>query len=121
MTARVVNLAQKFAQIRDHWNPRLAGELNGQHVRLVKLLGEFTWHHHDHEDEMFLVVDGELEMRLRDRVERVRAGEFIIVPRGTEHCPYAEGEVQVLLFEPAGTLNTGNVREARTRDQLQAI
>lgn len=121
MTGQVVNLAQKFAQIDDHWHPRLAAELNGQHVRLVKLLGEFTWHHHEHEDEMFLVVDGVLQMRFRDRTEIVHAGEFIVVPRGTEHCPYAAQEVQVLLFEPAGTVNTGNVREARTRDSVPSV
>ncbi|MCU0952351.1 MAG: cupin domain-containing protein [Burkholderiaceae bacterium] len=117
----VVNLKDAFSRFSDHWNPRLAGELNGQHVRLVKFQGEFTWHAHADEDEMFLVVDGEFDMRLRDRTERVRAGEFIIVPRGTEHCPYAEREVQVLLFEPAGTVNTGAVREARTRDHVAAI
>ncbi|GIL03922.1 MAG: mannose-6-phosphate isomerase [Betaproteobacteria bacterium] len=117
----VVNLAQKFAQFDDHWNPRLAGELNGQHVRLVKFQGAFPWHRHEHEDEMFLVVAGEFDMRFRDRTERVRAGEFIIVPRGTEHCPYAEREVHVLLFEPAGTVNTGNVIEARTRGAPERI
>jgi mannose-6-phosphate isomerase-like protein (cupin superfamily) len=125
MSGRVVNLAQKFAQIHDHWHPHLAGELNGQHVRLVKLKGEFTWHHHDNEDELFLVVEGELQMRLRepsgDRTELVRPGEFIIVPRGVEHCPYAEREAHVLLFEPASTVNTGNVVEARTRDAVPAV
>jgi mannose-6-phosphate isomerase-like protein (cupin superfamily) len=117
----VVNLKDKFARFSDHWNPRLAGELNGQHVRLVKFQGEFIWHAHADEDEMFLVFVGEFDMRFRDRVERVRAGEFIIVPRGTEHCPYAEREVQVLLFEPAGTVNTGAVREARTRDHVPVV
>jgi mannose-6-phosphate isomerase-like protein (cupin superfamily) len=128
VTGQVVNLAQKFAQIHEHWHPHLAGELNGQHVRLVKLKGEFTWHQHAHEDEMFFVVAGVLEMRLRggegqkgDRTEVVRPGEFIIVPRGVEHCPYAEDEVQVMLFEPASTVNTGNVREARTRDAVPAV
>ena len=124
MSLTVVNLKEKFAAISDHWHPRLAAELNGQHVRLVKLLGEFTWHAHEHEDEMFFVVDGELTMRLRpaqggDRV--VRAGEFIVVPRGTEHCPYAEREVQVMLFEPAATVNTGNVVEARTRSAVPTV
>jgi mannose-6-phosphate isomerase-like protein (cupin superfamily) len=119
--AGVVNLASKFAQINDHWNPRLAGELNGQHVRLVKFQGEFTWHHHEHEDELFYVVVGEFDMQFRDRAERVKAGEFIIVLRGTEHCPFAEREVQVMLLEPATTVNTGNVQEARTRSHLSTI
>ncbi|MFN7571150.1 MAG: cupin domain-containing protein [Betaproteobacteria bacterium] len=122
---RSVNLAEKFAQFADHWNARLAGELNGQQVRLVKFQGSFTWHHHAQEDELFFVVRGEFDMRLREggleRVERVRAGEFIIVPRGTEHCPYAEREVEVMLFEPASTRNTGNVRDDRTRDTLQGV
>jgi mannose-6-phosphate isomerase-like protein (cupin superfamily) len=122
---RAVNLAEKFAAFSDHWHPRLAGELNGQHVRLVKFQGEFVWHRHDHEDELFLVIDGEFDMRLREggveRSERVRAGEFIIIPRRTEHCPAAEREVQVLLFEPAETLNTGNVRDERTRAAVTAV
>jgi mannose-6-phosphate isomerase-like protein (cupin superfamily) len=117
----VVNLQDRFAKFADHWHPRLVGELNGQHVRLVKFQGPFTWHHHESEDEMFFVVDGEFDMRFRDRTERVRAGEFIIVPRGVEHCPYAEREVSVMLFEPAGTVNTGNVREERTRDHVPQV
>lgn len=117
----VVNLASKFARINDHWNPRLAGELNGQHVRLVKFQGEFTWHQHEHEDELFYVVAGEFDMQFRDRTERVKVGEFIIVPRGTEHCPFAEREVQVMLLEPATTVNTGNVQEERTRRHVATI
>lgn len=117
----VVNLREKFSAFSDHWHPRLVGELNGQHVRLVKFQGPFTWHRHDHEDELFLVIDGEFEMRFRDRTERVCAGEFIIVPRGVEHCPYAQHEVSVMLFEPAGTVNTGNVREERTRDHVPQV
>ena len=117
----VINIGQKFAQFSDHWNPRLVAELNGQHVRLVKFQGEFTWHQHDLEDEMFLVVKGEFDIRFRDRTQRLRAGEFIIVAHGIEHCPYAEHEVHVMLFEPASTVNTGNVREARTRDALTRI
>lgn len=122
---RAVNLAEKFAAIGDHWYPRLAGELNGQHVRLVKFQGEFVWHRHEREDELFLVVEGEFDMRLREggveRSERVRKGEFIVIPRGVEHCPVAEREVQVLLFEPAETLNTGNVRNERTRQTVNAV
>jgi mannose-6-phosphate isomerase-like protein (cupin superfamily) len=118
---RVVNVAEKFDRFADHWNPKVVGELNGQQVKLVKLLGEFTWHHHEHEDELFYVVRGTLQMRFRDRTETVGPGEFIIVPRGVEHCPVAVEEVQVMLFEPAGVLNTGNVREARTRDQLDHL
>jgi len=111
-----VNLAEKFRRIQDHWNPRIAGELNGQHVKLVKFQGEFVWHRHEHEDEMFLVVEGQFRMEFRDRAVELEAGEFLIVPRGVEHRPVAEAEVSVLLFEPAGTLNTGNVRSARTVD-----
>lgn len=109
-----VNLAQKFAAIGEYWSPRIVGELNGQHVKLAKLKGEFVWHQHDHEDELFLVVHGTLRMRLRDREIVIREGEFVIVPRGVEHLPVADDEVHVLLFEPAGTLNTGNVENERT-------
>ncbi len=112
-----VNLAEKFAQIRDHWNPRIVGELNGQHVKLVKFQGPFVWHHHEHEDELFLVVAGAFRMEFRDRSIELKAGEFLIVPRGVEHRPVADEEVQVLLFEPAATLNTGNVRNERTVDR----
>jgi mannose-6-phosphate isomerase-like protein (cupin superfamily) len=116
-----VNLAEKLAHITDYWSPRVAGELNGQHVKLVKLKGEFVWHHHEHEDEMFLVIKGRLLMRLRDGYLTIDEGEFLIVPRGVEHQPVAEDEVHVLLFEPAGTLNTGNVRDERTVDDPARI
>lgn len=112
-----VNLAAAFDRITDHWNPRIAAELNGQQVKLVKLEGEFVWHHHEHEDELFLVVQGELDLHLRDRVVTLRAGEFYVVPRGVEHKPVAGREAHVLLLEPAGTVNTGNVRDARTVDR----
>lgn len=102
-----VNLKAKLAQFRDHWSPKIVGELNGQHVKLVKFQGEFVWHHHEHEDEMFLVVEGRFRMDFRDREQWLEAGEFLIVPRGVEHRPVAPDEVSVLLFEPAGTLNTG--------------
>jgi len=116
-----VNLAEKFALFSDHWNPRIVGELNGQHVKLVKLAGEFVWHRHEREDELFLVVRGSMELHFRDRVVELAEGEFCIVPRGVEHKPVAAREAAVLLFEPAATLNTGNVREARTRAELERI
>jgi len=116
-----VNLADKLASFSEHWSPRIVGELNGQHVKLVKFQGEFVWHHHDDEDELFLVVHGSFRMEYRDEggVERsmqIGEGEFVVVPRGVEHRPCANEEVHVLLFEPAGTLNTGNVRSDRTVD-----
>ncbi len=112
--AEKVVLAEKLAQFSEHWSPRIVGELNGQHVKLVKFVGEFVWHHHDHEDELFLVVSGSFEMQFRDRTVPLREGEFLIVPRGVEHRPVAAEEVSVLLFEPAGTVNTGSAGGART-------
>lgn len=109
-----VNLAEKLARFSAHWEPKIVAELNGQHVKLVKFLGPFTWHHHDHEDEMFLVVKGAFDMEFRDRTVTIREGEFIVVPRGVEHRPNAQSEVEVLLFEPVTTLNTGNVINERT-------
>ncbi len=109
-----VNLAEKLALFRDHWSPKVVGELNGQHVKLVKFRGEFIWHKHDHEDELFLVVSGRFRMDFPDRQVSVEEGEFLIVPRGVEHRPVADEEVHVLLFEPASTLNTGDVRDGRT-------
>lgn len=116
-----VNLAQKLELFHDHWKPRVVADLNGQQVKLVKFHGPFVWHHHENEDEMFLVVRGSFRMEFRERVVEIREGEFIIVPRGTEHRPVAEQEVSVLLFEPAATLNTGNVRNDRTVEQLERI
>ena len=110
----VVNLREKLASFSEPWQPKIVGELNGQHVKLAKLAGEFVWHAHEHEDELFYVVEGELQMQYRDRTERIRAGEFVIVPRGVEHCPRAEREVHVMLFEPASTVNTGTAGGART-------
>ena len=109
-----INLAEKFGAFTEHWQPRIVGELNGQHVKIAKLQGEFVWHHHEHEDEMFLVIEGTLQIAFRDRVVTLREGELCIVPRGVEHKPVAEGEVKVMLFEPASTLNTGNVENERT-------
>jgi mannose-6-phosphate isomerase-like protein (cupin superfamily) len=109
-----VNLTEALASFAEHWQPRIVGELNGQHVKVVKLQGEFVWHHHEHEDELFLVLKGSMTMQLRDGDVVLREGEFFIVPRGVEHRPAAEEEVHILLFEPAGTLNTGNVTNERT-------
>lgn len=110
-----VNVAEKLASFSEQWSPRIIGELNGQYVKLVKIHGEFVWHHHEHEDEMFLVVNGSFVLRLSDGEIRVSEGEFVIVPRGVEHQPYAEEECHIMLFEPATTLNTGNIRNERTR------
>ena len=109
-----VNLAEKLGRFSDPWNPRIVGELNGQHVKLVKILGEFAWHKHEAEDELFLVVAGRFVMEFRDHEVGVEAGEFLIVPRGVEHRPVAEAEAHILLFEPAGTLNTGDAHDSRT-------
>jgi mannose-6-phosphate isomerase-like protein (cupin superfamily) len=109
-----VSLAEKFAKISKHWDPKIVGALNGQHVKLVKFQGSFVWHHHEAEDELFLVVDGGFTMHFRDRAVVLREGEFIIVPRGVEHRPEAQAEVHVLLFEPASTVNTGNAWGAMT-------
>jgi len=109
-----VTLAEKLTRFSRHFEPKIVGELNGQHVKLVKFQGEFVWHCHEHEDEMFLVVSGEFDMQFRDRTVRVGEGEFIIVPRGVEHCPKAEREVAVMLFEPASTVNTGTAGGEKT-------
>ena len=109
-----VNLAEKLGRFTEHWSPRIVGELNGQHVKLVKLEGDFVWHHHAKEDELFLVLHGQLFIHLRDRTIELAEGEFCIVPRGVEHKPAAPVEAHVLLLEPASTLNTGNVRNERT-------
>ncbi len=116
-----VNLREKLSLFSDYWNPRIVGELNGQLVKLAKLEGEFIWHQHDNEDELFLVLEGRLTIELRDKSVVLEEGEFFIVPRGVEHKPVAEGEVHVLLFEPTSTLNTGKVRNELTRDQLETI
>jgi mannose-6-phosphate isomerase-like protein (cupin superfamily) len=116
-----INIRQKLEQFSDYWNPRILGELNGQHVKAVKLKGEFVWHHHDHEDELFLVTKGKLKMEFREKTVEVNEGEFIIVPRLTEHRPVADEEVHLLLFEPISTLNTGNVENEKTRKELERI
>ena len=116
-----INLKSKLESFDDYWNPRIVGELNGQHVKIAKLKGEFVWHHHDEEDELFLVLEGRLTMRFRDRTVQLDPGEVLVVPRGVEHLPVAEDEVHVLMFEPASTLNTGNVTNERTRANLERI
>jgi mannose-6-phosphate isomerase-like protein (cupin superfamily) len=116
-----VNLREKLARFHDHWNPRIVGESNGQHVKLVKFRGEFVWHRHDHEDELFLVVKGRFRMDFQDRQVWLGEGESLIVPGGVEHRPVADEEVHVLLFEPDTTLNTGVVRDGRTVDEPERI
>ncbi len=121
MNIEKVSIVEKMRLIKDHWNPKIAGELNGQHVKFVKLMGEFVWHKHDDEDELFLVIEGQLKMELRDKTIEINSGEFLIVPKGVEHKPVADAEVQVMLFEPASTLNTGNLKNERTREVLEKI
>lgn len=121
MTYETVNLAEKFSTFTDYYHPRIVGELNDFHVKVVKLKGEFVWHHHENEDEMFLVVKGKLQMRLRDREVMIGPGEFFIVPRGVEHMPVAEEETHIVLIEPKTTLNTGNIRNERTVAELERI
>ena len=116
-----VNLAEKLSQFSDYFNPRVAGELNGQQVKLVKFQGEFVWHHHDTEDELFYVVKGSFDMHLRDKIITISEGEFLIVPHGVEHKPVAEKEVEIMLFEPASTLNTGNIENELTKKELDII
>ena len=116
-----VNLREKFSLFSDRFQPKIAGELNGQHVKLVKVFGPFVWHHHDNEDELFLVIHGRLRIEFRDRDIWLEEGEFLVVPRGVEHRPVADEEAHILLFEPAGTLNTGNVEGKLTATVLERI
>ncbi len=116
-----VNIADKLAQFDEQWSPKIVGQVNDFHVKLVKLEGEFVWHHHEEEDELFLVVSGSMVIKFRDRDVRLDEGEFLIVPRGIEHKPVAEREAHVLLLEPASTLNTGNVRSERTLEELERL
>jgi mannose-6-phosphate isomerase-like protein (cupin superfamily) len=110
----VVNLSQKFDLFTEHWHPRIVGELNDSYIKLGKLKGEFVWHKHDNEDELFFVVKGRLQIKLRDHDLLIKEGEFVIIPKGVEHCPVAEEEVQVMLLEPKSTLNTGDQQNERT-------
>ncbi|MBV9879228.1 MAG: cupin domain-containing protein [Gemmatirosa sp.] len=114
-----ITLAEKFAAIGEPWQPRLVAELNGQHVKIAKIHGAFVWHRHDDEDELFLVHRGRFRMEFRDRVVELTAGDLLVVPRGVEHRPVADEECEILMFEPAGTLNTGNVRNERTVEVLE--
>lgn len=116
-----VNIEEKLSLFNEQWKPKIVGELNGQYVKLVKFQGPFVFHHHDNEDEMFLVVKGRFRMDYEDKSEWIEEGEFVIVPRGVEHKPVAEEEAHVMLFEPATTLNTGNVENERTVEQLERI
>jgi mannose-6-phosphate isomerase-like protein (cupin superfamily) len=116
-----INLAEKFSLFTEYWSPQIAGELNGQYVKLVKFKGPFTWHHHEREDELFYVVKGSFDMELRDKTITINEGEFIIVPKAVAHRPYAKEEVHVLLFEPATTLNTGNIENEFTKKELKHL
>lgn len=120
--SKVINLQEKYTKINEHWSPKIIGELNGQHVKIAKISGEFTWHSHDQEDELFMVIKGTLFMDFRDRTEVIKAGEIIIVPKGIEHRPRTENEeVQILLFEPASTINTGDTTNEFTKIDLEKI
>lgn len=121
MNIQKVIIADKLALFNDHWNPRIAGELNGQLIKLAKIQGDFIWHKHDHEDEMFLVVKGKIRIELRDGTIELNPGEFVIIPKGVEHKPSSEEETHILLFEPASTLNTGDIKNERTREKLENI
>jgi mannose-6-phosphate isomerase-like protein (cupin superfamily) len=116
-----VNISEKLALFQDHWNPRIVGELNGQQVKLAKLKGEFIWHSHENEDELFYVISGQLKMELRNQSILINPGEFLIVPRGVEHRPVAETEVSIMLFEPATTINTGSENSELRRENLETI
>ena len=116
-----VNLAEKFSLFDEQWSPKIIGELNGQQVKIAKIQGEFVWHHHEQEDELFMVIKGELTIKLPDKDVHLEEGEFLIVPRGVEHKPVAEREAHILMLEPAGTLNTGNVQNERTVQEIEWI
>ena len=116
-----ISLDEKFARFTEHWSPKIVGELNGQHVKIAKFLGAFDWHHHDDEDELFLVHRGRFRMEFRDRTVELGAGDLLIVPRGVEHRPVADDEAEVVMFEPAGTRNTGTSVTARTIETLDRL
>ncbi len=116
-----VNIEEKLSQFNDYWQPKIIGELNGQYVKLAKLKGEFVWHQHEKEDEMFMVIKGRLLIKLRDHDVILNPGEFFIIPRGVEHIPIADEEVQVMLFEPKSVINTGNIQDERTLDAIEFL
>lgn len=116
-----VNLEDKFSQFDGHWQPKIVGELNGQYVKLAKLKGEFVWHQHESEDELFMVIKGVLLIKLRDRDITLNPGEFFIIPHGVEHIPIAEEEVQVMLFEPKSVVNTGDIQNEKTQETLEFL
>jgi len=116
-----INLSKKLSLFKDHWNPKIVGELNNQHIKLAKIKGEFIWHKHDDEDEMFLVLEGTLKIAFRDRTETIQENEIIIVPKGVEHKPIAEDEVSIMLLEPVTTINTGALENERTRKNLESL
>lgn len=116
-----INLTEKFAQFSDHWHPRVIGELNGQQVKIAKVKGDFVWHQHENEDELFMVIKGKLFIDFRDKTVEINEGEMVIVPRGVEHRPRAEEEVHIMLFEPASTVNTGEIENDLTRKNLSRI
>jgi mannose-6-phosphate isomerase-like protein (cupin superfamily) len=116
-----VTIEEKLSLFSDYWNPRIIGELNGQHIKIAKLKGEFVWHKHDNEDEMFLIVKGKLKIEFRDKTVELNQNEFIIVPKGVEHKPVADEEVEIMLFEPITTLNTGNTESELTRTTLEKL
>ncbi len=121
MGVKKVNLKSKFEAFSGHWEPKILGELNGQHVKIAKLKGDFVMHNHEHEDELFLVLEGRLFMEMEDETVELNEGEFIIIPKGVNHKPIAPEEVKVLLFEPAGTVNTGNVESKLTQKKLERL
>ena len=121
MGIETVNVAQKLSLFSEHWNPKIVGELNGHQVKLAKLKGDFVWHKHENEDELFWVISGILKIELRDKTLEIQPGEFAIIPKGIEHKPIAEHEVEVMLFEPVSTLNTGNAEDDRKRETLEKI
>lgn len=121
MPIEKVNIKNKLSLFSEHWSPKIVGELNGQHVKLAKFQGEFVWHKHEHEDELFYVLEGEFNLEFRDKTVTLTQGEFIIVPKGVEHRPVAKNEVSVMLFEPATTLNTGDIQSHLTKQNLDRI
>lgn len=118
---QVINIAEKFNQFTDRWNPRVIGSLNGQEVKIAKVKGDFIWHHHENEDELFLVVNGTLGIEFRDRTVELQPGEMIIVPKGMEHRPFAKEEAEIMMFEPSSTLNTGTIENEFTRKDLEHL